>query len=165
MWASRPCESAFTTTCTLIEWYSFLFTNWSSCCEGAIIRTSVPPIRPKIFGKLQMSYNFLLFTSMPCVVGNFMNLWERRTNALHTECTALETVDWSTLKVSAVIIWKEPLAKNLSDINTLISGSIALLRKVELSKSSCSRWVICRIALLTYSIRYRLTWNYNSDNF
>jgi hypothetical protein len=26
-------ESAFTTTCTLIKWYSFLFTNWSSCCE------------------------------------------------------------------------------------------------------------------------------------
>ena len=102
---------------------------------------------------------------MPCAIGNFMNLWERRTNALHTECTALETVAWSTLKVSAIIIWKEPLAKNLSNINTLISGSIALLRKVELSKSSCSSWVICRIALLTYSIRYRLTWNYNSDHF
>jgi hypothetical protein len=48
-------ESAFTTTCTLIEWYSFLFTHWSSCCEGAIIRTYVPSIRPKIFGKLPLS--------------------------------------------------------------------------------------------------------------
>jgi hypothetical protein len=116
------CESAFTTTCTLIEWYPFLFTNWSPCCEGAVIRTCVPSIRQKIFGKLPMSYNFLLFSLMPCAVGNFMNLWERRTNALHTECAALETVDWSTLKVSAIIIWKEPLAKKLSDINTLISG-------------------------------------------
>ena len=51
----RECESAFPTTCTLIEWYPFLFTNWSSCCEGAIIRTCVPSIRPKIFGKLPMS--------------------------------------------------------------------------------------------------------------
>jgi hypothetical protein len=47
------------------------------------------------------------------------------------------------------LIWKEPLAKNLSDINTLISGDIALLRKVELSKSSCSSWVICRMVRLS----------------
>jgi hypothetical protein len=30
-----------------------------------------------------------------------------------SKCTALETVDWSTLKVSTIIIWKEPLAKIL----------------------------------------------------